>query len=147
MTTVLLVGWYENKLQYINISQACFKLNGLIGLVFEYPACTGAVSPGASCVKAPFSLLTTRGWLLWLYRSICFMCWSCILSPDHKGVTPLAVQKYKLHVLKLHSLSWSPGGDSSGCIEVYASCVKAVFSLLITRRRLLWLRSISDSTL
>jgi len=24
-----------------------------------------------------------------------------------------------LHVLKLHSLSWPPGGDSSGCIEVY----------------------------
>ena len=24
-----------------------------------------------------------------------------------------------LHVLKLHSLYWPPGGDSSGCIEVY----------------------------
>jgi len=38
-----------------------------------------------------------------------------------------------LHVLKLHSLSWPPGGDSSGCIEVYASCVKVAFSLLTTR--------------
>uniref|UniRef100_A0A8C2ZP32 Nothepsin n=1 Tax=Cyclopterus lumpus TaxID=8103 RepID=A0A8C2ZP32_CYCLU len=51
--------------------------------------------------------------------------WTCILSPDHQG------------------------GDSSGCIEVYASCVKAAFSLLTTRGRLLWLyRSlcfISDS--
>jgi len=33
-----------------------------------------------------------------------------------------------LHVLKLHSLYSPPGGDSSGCIEVYASCVKAAFS-------------------
>jgi len=51
-------------------------------------------------------------------------------------------------VLKLHSLSWPPGGDSSGCIEVYASCVKAAFSLLTTRGRLLWLyRSLyNDST-
>jgi len=50
-------------------------------------------------------------------------------------------------VLKLHSLSWPPGGDSSGCIEVYASCVKAAFSLLTTRGRLLWLyRSLCDSS-
>uniref|UniRef100_A0A8C3A547 Sortilin-related receptor n=1 Tax=Cyclopterus lumpus TaxID=8103 RepID=A0A8C3A547_CYCLU len=28
----------------------------------------------ASCVKAALSLLTTRGRLLWLYRSLCFMC-------------------------------------------------------------------------
>jgi len=28
----------------------------------------------AACVKAAFSLLTTRGRLLWLYRSLCFMC-------------------------------------------------------------------------
>jgi len=41
-----------------------------------------------------------------------------------------------LHVLKLHSLSWPPGGDSSGCIEIYASCVKAALSLLTTRGRL-----------
>jgi len=27
----------------------------------------------ASCVEAAFSLLTTRGRLLWLYRSLCFM--------------------------------------------------------------------------
>jgi len=33
----------------------------------------------------------------------------------------------------LHSLSWPPGGDSSGCIEVHASCVKAALSLLATR--------------
>jgi len=26
------------------------------------------------CLKTPFSLLTTRGRLLWLYRSLCFMC-------------------------------------------------------------------------
>jgi len=38
-----------------------------------------------------------------------------------------------LHVLKLHYLSRPPGGDSSGCIEVYASCVKAALSLLTTR--------------
>jgi len=44
-----------------------------------------------------------------------------------------------LHVLKLHSLSWPPGGDSSGCTEVNASCVKAAFSLMTTRGRLLWL--------
>jgi len=52
-----------------------------------------------------------------------------------------------LQVLKLHSLSWPPGGDSSGCIEVYASCVNAAFSLLTTRG-LLWLyRSLyNDST-
>ncbi|TNN41359.1 hypothetical protein EYF80_048472 [Liparis tanakae] len=37
-----------------------------------------------------FSLLTTRG-LLWLYRSLCFMCKSCILFPDHQGTTPLVV--------------------------------------------------------
>jgi len=43
------------------------------------------------------------------------------------------------NVLRLHSLSWPPGGDSSGCIEVYASCLKAAFSLLTTRGRLLWL--------
>jgi len=29
----------------------------------------------------------------------------------------------RLKVSKLHSLYWPPGGDSSGCIEVYASCV------------------------
>jgi len=28
----------------------------------------------ASCVKAAFSLLTTKGRLLWLYRSLCFKC-------------------------------------------------------------------------
>uniref|UniRef100_A0A8C2ZT86 Solute carrier family 22 member 5 n=1 Tax=Cyclopterus lumpus TaxID=8103 RepID=A0A8C2ZT86_CYCLU len=39
----------------------------------------------------------------------------------------------------LHSLCWPLGGDSSGCIEVYVSCVKAAFSLLTTRGRLLWL--------
>jgi len=38
-----------------------------------------------------FSLLTSRGWLLWLYRSLCFMCWRCILSPYQQGVTPLVV--------------------------------------------------------
>uniref|UniRef100_A0A8C2Z1E5 SPG11 vesicle trafficking associated, spatacsin n=1 Tax=Cyclopterus lumpus TaxID=8103 RepID=A0A8C2Z1E5_CYCLU len=32
-------------------------------------------------------------------------------------------------------------GNSSGCIEVYASCVKAAFSLLTTRGRLLWFLS------
>jgi len=42
-------------------------------------------------------------------------------------------------VLKLHYLSWPPGGDISGCIEVYASCVEAALSLLTTRGRLLWL--------
>jgi len=52
-----------------------------------------------------------------------------------------------LHVLKLHSLYWPPGGDSSGCIEVYASCAEAALSLLTTRG-ILWLyRSLySDST-
>jgi len=40
------------------------------------------------CLKPAFSLLTTRGPLLWLYRSICF-------------------------VLNLHSLYRTPGGDSS----------------------------------
>jgi len=44
-----------------------------------------------------------------------------------------------LHVLKLHSPSWPAGGDSSGCIEVYASCVEAVFPLQTTRGLLLWL--------
>jgi len=44
-----------------------------------------------------------------------------------------------LYVLNLHSLSWPPGGDFSGCIEVYTSCVKAALSLLTTRGRLLWL--------
>jgi len=39
----------------------------------------------------------------------------------------------------MHYLSWPPGGDSSGCIEVYAPCVKAAFSLPATRGRLLWL--------
>jgi len=38
-----------------------------------------------------------------------------------------------LHVLELHSLSCPPGGDSSGCIEVYASRVKDAFSLMTTR--------------
>jgi len=27
-----------------------------------------------SCVEAAFSILTTRGRLLWLYSSLCFMC-------------------------------------------------------------------------
>jgi len=43
---------------------------------------------------------------------------------------------YTGHVLKLHSHSWPPGCDFSGCIEVYASCVKAAFSLLTTRGRI-----------
>uniref|UniRef100_A0A8C2ZT45 Bromo domain-containing protein n=1 Tax=Cyclopterus lumpus TaxID=8103 RepID=A0A8C2ZT45_CYCLU len=35
---------------------------------------SGCIEVYASCVKAAFSLLTTRGRLLWLYRSLCFMC-------------------------------------------------------------------------
>jgi len=36
---------------------------------------SGGTQPAyASCVKAAFSLLTTRGRLLWLYRNMCFMC-------------------------------------------------------------------------
>jgi len=34
----------------------------------------GCIEISASCVEAAFSLLTTRGRLLWLYRSLCFMC-------------------------------------------------------------------------
>jgi len=52
-------------------------------------------------------------------------------------------------MLKLHSLSWLPGGESSGCIKAYASCVKTAFPLLTTRGQLLWLyRSLrgNDST-
>jgi len=48
---------------------------------------SGCIEVYASCVRAAFSLLTTRGRRLWLYRSLCFMCLSCILSPDHQGAT------------------------------------------------------------
>jgi len=44
-----------------------------------------------SVLKCAFSLLTSRGRLLWLYRSLYFMCGGCILSPDHQGATPLVV--------------------------------------------------------
>ncbi|TNN38327.1 hypothetical protein EYF80_051504 [Liparis tanakae] len=39
------------------------------------------------------------------------------------------------------------GGDSSGCIEVYESCVKSEFSLLTTRGRLLWLSTVNQTGL
>jgi len=38
-------------------------------------------------------------------------------SPGHQGATSMVVKKSLIHVLKLHSLYWPPGGDSSGCIE------------------------------
>jgi len=72
----------------------------------------------ASCVKAAFSLLTTRGRLLWLYRSLCFTCQSYILS-------------------------WPPGGDSSGCIEVHL--VTLLLSWCIPSVKLVNMSSLSQS--
>jgi len=62
---------------------------------------SGCIEVYASCVKAAFFLLTTKGWLLWLYSSLCFMCYSCILSTDHQGATPLAFIAHLLLFWKL----------------------------------------------
>jgi len=35
---------------------------------------SGCIEVCASCVRAAFSVLSTRGRLLWLYRSLSFMC-------------------------------------------------------------------------
>jgi len=75
---------------------------------------SGCIEVYALCVKAVFSLLTTRGRRLWLYRSLCF----CV-----KAVFSLLTTRGRLLWL-YRSLCF---------------CVKAVFSLLTTRGRLLWL--------
>jgi len=55
----------------------------------QQPHPTGKIE--AQYITMKDSLLTTRGRLLWLYRSLRFMCSSCILSPDQQGAATLVV--------------------------------------------------------
>jgi len=44
------------------------------GAIWSLCIAEGCIEVYHSCVKAALSLLATRGWLLWLYISLCFMC-------------------------------------------------------------------------
>jgi len=108
--------------------------------------------------RADWNISTTIGWIAMnstqkkrtqeaagKYRHLQLFSPKCLIRHvvSVYAMTPSS-EKWRGRKSALSSL----GGDSSACIEVYVSCVKAAFSQLTTRGRLFWLyRSLyNDST-